>query len=281
MLEGFDTNNIVENTDKLVTLASYDGLELGVSVEDALSEMRTVIAPSAVDDPGLVGLAALSDVSPTQCLAEQAYNYLGRIFEDIFQGVYRQAYFELSEEEKSDILYLSAKARNSGFHLDWILQELFQYGGKRALPIYRHYAAGVNAESFSAQEAVATFVHGIEGYARWSEAPPPYHKGDSTEHQAWRLIGEILFWVARGTAAGDSRQKIEKLWARFEGPILLSAGDVLYQLSHSQWCLGERHAVIDVITVFAKEVRPIVEYCIFHRESLPSIFRYGGAQIET
>ena len=277
MLEGFETDNVVENSLRLETLASFDGLELAVSIEDALVEMKAVIAPNAVDDPGLVQLAALSEVSPTQCPAELAYSYLGRIFEDIFQGVYLQAYFELSEDEKRDILCLAGTARDSGFHLDWILRELFQYGGRHALPIYQRCASGVNAEGFSAQEAVAIFVLGIRGCAQWSEAPPPYQKGDSLEHQAWQIIGEILFWVGRGDAATGSRLRMEELWARFEGPILLAAGDVLYQLSHSEWCIGNDRQVIDLIAMFAKEVRPIVEYCITQRESLPSVFRYGGS----
>ena len=88
MLASFETDNMTVNTLRLETLASYDGLELAVSVEDALSEMRAVIAPNAADDPAVAQLEALSEVSPTQFLAGQAYGYWGRIFEDIFQGVY-------------------------------------------------------------------------------------------------------------------------------------------------------------------------------------------------
>ncbi len=214
---------------------------------------------------------------PTQFLAEQAYGYLARIFEDIFQGVYGEAYSKLSDEEKRDILCIAGKTRDQGFFSAWILQELLQYGGARALPIYQHFTSGVDAENFSSQEAVAVFVLGIEGCAQRSEAPPPYHKGDSSEHQAWQTIGEILFWVSRGTAVVDSRQQIEELWARFEGPVLLAAGDVLYQLRCSHGHLGHHRPVVDVVTTFAKDVRPIVEYCITHRESLPSVFRYGGS----
>src|SRR6266540_3879823 len=277
MLESFETDNIVENTVRLETLASYDGLDLVVSADDALSEMKAAITPNAVSDPALIQLAALSDVPPAQFLAEHAYGCLSKIFEDIFQGVYSQAYFELSEDEKRDILCLAAKARDPGFYSDWILRELLQWGGKHALHIYQHYASGVNAESFSAQEAVATFVLGIEGCAQWSDAPPPYQKGESPEHQAWQAIGEILFWLSRGSEAADSRQRIEELWARCEGPVLLAAGDVLYQLSHSRWFLGDHRTGINLITMFAKEVRPIVEYCIIHRESLPSLFQHGGS----
>ncbi len=134
MLEGFETDDIVVNSTRLETLASYDGLEPLVSLEWALSQMRSVIAPEAADDPAVVELAELYGNSPSQYLAEQAYGYLGNIFEEIFQGVYWEAYSKLSEEEKRDILCLAAKSRDPSFYAEWILRELFQYGGKQALP---------------------------------------------------------------------------------------------------------------------------------------------------
>ena len=75
-----------------------------------------------------------------------------------------------------------------------------------------------------------------------------------------------------------SLERIENLWARVSGPVALAAGDVLYQLSRSQVFLREGSlSHVDLTTMFAKEVQPIVEYCIRHRESLPSVFSYGGS----
>ncbi len=276
ILEGFETDNIVENTVRLETLALFGGLEPPASLDHALLEMRSVIAPNAADDPGAVQLAALSGVSPTQFLAEQAYGYLARIFEDIFQGVYSEAYAELSEEEKRDILCLAGNTNVGGFTSNWILQELLRCGGARALPIYQQCASGVDAENLFVQGAVADFVLGIEGCAQWSEAPPPYHKGDSPEHKAWQTIGEILFWARRGTAV-DNHKRIEELWARFEGLVLLAAGDVLYQLNNSRWILWNNCVLVTITSMFPKEVRSIVEQCITDRESLPSVFRHGGS----
>src|SRR5207245_1936576 len=145
------------------------------------------------------------------------------------------------------------------------------------LPIYQHFASGIDGKCFSPQDAVAMFVDGIEGCAQWSEEPPRYLKGDAPEHRAWQTIGEILFWVHRGSAVNGSHDRIEELWARVSGPVALAAGDVLYQLSHSHGYLrDESRPQVDLVTMFAKEVQPIVAYCIHHRESLPSVFSYGG-----
>lgn len=75
----------------------------------------------------------------------------------------------------------------------------------------------------------------------------------------------------------DNSQRIKELWARFDGPVALAAADVFYQLTHSQWRLRDRCPVADLISTFAKEIRPILEQCITDRESLPTIFRYGGS----
>src|SRR6185312_9709164 len=87
-----------------------------------------------------------------------------------------------------------------------------------------------------------------------------------------------LFWICRGVAVDDRLDRIEKLWAQVSGPVALAAGDVLYQLSHSRGLFrDEGRSSVDLITLFAKEVQPIVDYCIDHRDSLPSVFSYGGS----
>jgi hypothetical protein len=121
-------------------------------------------------------------------------------------------------------------------------------------------------------------VLSIQGCAKWSETPPAYQKGDSPEHLTWQAVGEILFRVWRGDDIDGNSKLIDKVWARFDRPMALAAGDVLYQLSHSHWQIEGLDPAIDPVTMFPKQVKPILESCIEHREGLPSVFRFGGSR---
>lgn len=277
MINALSRENIVLNTVILETLAFYDGLDLVVSAEEAASEMRALIT-AELDDRELIEIAATCQVSPMEFLAGRAYGSLSRIFEDVFQGAYWAAYSELSEEEKGRLLCLAGQTREPGFVSDWILRELLRHGGKRALPIYERFAGGIQGNTCFTQDAVAAFVLGIQGWARWSETPPSYRMGDSPEHQAWQVIGEILYWRFRDPEEPADSQRFAKLWARISGAVSDAAADVLFQLTHLDWRVEEGgRAAVDLIATFPGQIRPIVEHCLAHRELLPSLFRYKGA----
>lgn len=278
MLNSVKGTNFLLNTAVLETLAAYDGIELSITAEDALQEMRSLIAPEAASDPLAIEAARVHGTSPIEVVAGLASSCLGKIFEDVFQGIYFEAYCELSTEEKVDILCLACQAPDAGFQSDWILRELHRYGGRRALSIYRRFAAGIENGNCFADDAVAGFVLGIEGCARWSDLPPPYLRGDSPVDKAWETIGEVLFWHFREPAAGPDHPQLAKLWTRFEGPVLLAAADVLYRLSHLSWRIHkDDRADVDLIAAFPDQVRTIVETCLAHRESLPSLFPHAGS----
>jgi hypothetical protein len=121
-------------------------------------------------------------------------------------------------------------------------------------------------------------VLGIQGCAKWFEAPPAYQKGDAPEHRAWQAVGEILFRVWRGSDIDANSKLIEKAWARFDGAMVLAAADVLYQLNHSHWQIEKGDTAIDLVAMFPKQLRPILERCIEDREALPTVFRFGGSR---
>ena len=277
MLDGFETENIMINTVRLEALASYDGLEIGMTGEDAAAEMRRLIAPGAVDDAQLAEIAKMCQVTPRDWLASQAYGCLGKIFEDIFQGIYCEAYDELENEEKASLLSLAALGPDVGWLSDWMLQELLKIGDERALPVYQRFASQVSSSMTAmVQEAVAAYELGIAGCARWSDAPPKYEGDDSPAHQAWRTIGEILFWIYRSRITGAT-PPLESLWARLDGEALIAAGDVIYQFAHAEWRLRDgvsegpnlaRHS--------PAEVRRVVLACLSRRGALPSIFPHGA-----
>jgi hypothetical protein len=272
LLESFDNNNIMLNTSILEALAAYEFLEPAVTPEAALAELRAVIAAKAPFDAAMLELASLTETSPEQMLSDRAYGLLSNIFEDVFQGVYYEAYTSLSDDEKRIILCWAANASTPGFFTDWVLRELFQHGGEAALPIYERFASGPDGDSFSAQEAVATFALGVQGCAKLGGVLPTFDEGESSAIRAWRTIGEILFLCAQNLPIPET------LWDRFTGDVGPAAADVLYQLQHSQWRVAEQQKSIDLVATFQQHVCPIFEECLRHRDSLPSIFRHGGSQ---
>jgi len=277
MLESFETDHIMENTLRLETLASYGGLDLPVYLNDALSEMRSLIAPGAAENPELIRLAESLEVSPAQMLAQNARSCTINIFEDIFQGVYCEAYSELSDEEKHNILYLAATAPR-GFSTDWIVRELLRYGRSGDLSVLQHLASSADADKVCPQESVAVFVLGIVGCARFDETPPLYSEGDSPEHVTWKTIGEILFWLWRAKTTGcNDSHRTKALWRRLTGQAALATADVLYQWAHS-CCFDLDNETPDFVTTFPEEIRPILEQCIPNKELLPTVFGYGGSR---
>jgi hypothetical protein len=276
MLEGFDPDNIFVNSSVIDALAAFGGLPLQVSTDEALSEMRSLIASTADNDPTIIEMADQCKVTTTDFLGDRAYGCISNIFEDVFQGVYYEAYCQLSDEERYQLLCLAAKPLKSGFCTDWILRELINLHTVRALPVFHRFASAISTDSLSIQEAVAAFALAIDGCARLSEVPPPYRDVDSAEHIAWKTVGEILFWLRRSKVGDDHSQRIQQLWAQLDGRVALATTDVLYQLNHSSLFLGDDSLVPDLITTFAEELRPILEHCVVHREMLPSLFQHGG-----
>ncbi len=272
LLRGFQTDNIFVNTALLETLARYGGLEAPVTTESALAEMRATIAPDAWGNPALADLARVCGVEPGEVLAGHAYGCLSRIFEDIFQGAYCEAYYALSREEKSAILSLAATSSDCGFHSSWVLCELLEHGGPEALPVYQQYASTIDGQSSFAQETSAAFLLALEGCARFMDTPPPYLGDDTPPHRAWKIIGEIVFWTHRQSSIARG------LWSQFEGPARLAAADVLHNVISCRWQLGERAHLLDLVSVYPAEIRSIVEDCLRGRERLPTVFAYGGSR---
>lgn len=276
ILDRFDTKNPFVNTVLFETMAAYGLLQPPVSAEEAQAEMRILIEDDAVASTPIVEVARAYEVSPEQYLADQAYGCLGKIFEDIFQGAYYEAYEGFSDEEKCKILSLAARTREPGFSTDWILTELLKYGDSSAAPVFKHFASRLDPQSFSIQETVATFALGIEGCARLLDAPPTFDGDGSLAAVAWETVGHALFWLLRPDRL-ENIKRVKVLWARFEGPLALAAADVLYQLSRSHWRFGKENVVPGLIDEFADELSPVLEHCIRHPDSLPTLFQRGGS----
>ena len=273
LLEGFETKNIFLNTMLLEVLGAYGGLNLDMDAGSALSEMRVLIQPGVRDSDGTRRAADLLDVEPPALLASRARTCIDRIFEDVFQGIYWEAYEGLSPTEKFDLLTLAlSEADPHGMWLEWMLRELIKLGDPRAVTTCRRFAMDIQAGSSFPQEATAAYVLGIEGCARWDESPVERPRVADAVHLAWHNFGDMLFWLHKDRAG--HRETIAFLWQRIDGATLIAAGDVLFRLSQSKWRMQSENDDIDLCALFPAQARGIATACLDHEGILPSAFGF-------
>jgi hypothetical protein len=278
MLEAFETDQVFENALRLEALAAFGGLDLPVSLTAALSEMKSLISLGVLENSDFLAEAEAYGLSPQQMLAQKARGCLTNIFEDIFQGVYSEAYSELSDHERHRLLHLAATAEQRGFSTDWIVRELLTYGQREDLALFQHLASRPDVDTVCPQESVAVFAMGIAGCARFDDTPPPYGGEDSPVHVAWKTIGEVLFFICRAKATGsDDFRRAQSLLKTLQGDYELAVADVLYQLAHS-FSLGLEIGLPDLVMSLSEEVRLICERCIRSKEPLPSVFGFAGSR---
>jgi hypothetical protein len=277
VLEGFETNNVFVDGLRMEVLATYEGFEPPISSETALDEMRSIIATDRPASPEDLELLELQQQSWEQFQRDRAYGALGKIFEDIFQGSYSDAYWQLSAPEKAKILSLAAMASRPGFHTDWIVIELLKNGDAGALPVFRHFASRLDPDTSVPQDMIGAFIAGVRGCARWSGTPPVYSDTTSRDHLAWGAIEEILFWALRASGSQESREKIEGLWRFIQNECAMALPDILHNLEHSQWRFDKELPPIDLVELFPDQIRPILDEAIPHRRALSSLFRHGGS----
>jgi len=277
MLEGFETNNVFVNSMRMEVLASYEGFEPPVSSEAALEEMRSIITTDQPCTPEDIELLELQEQCWEQLQRDSAYGALGKIFEEIFQGSYSEAYWQLSGPEKAKILSLAAMASRPGSHTDWILIELLKNGDVNTLPVFRHFATRLDPDTSVPQDMIGAFVAAIRGCARWSEAPPVYSDTSSKDHLAWGAVGEILFWTLRASGTQDSQRRIEDLWRFVQTECAMALPEIIHNLEHSQWRFDKESPPVDLVEIFPNQVRPILHEAVPNRRVLTSLFRHGGS----
>ena len=272
VLRTFETNDIIENTFLLETLTAYGGLEPPVRSADALSDMRATIAPNALSDSAVIEAAHAVGTDARTFLASRARGCLSRMFEPIFQRAYDEAYEALSGLEKSAVLSLALACPDRPFDSAWLLRELLEHGTNDVLPTYQRYAAAIDGDSPSPQESTAAFLLAMEGCARFMREPPLYTGGETPAHRAWAMIGRIFFWTYRKSDLART------VWSQCDVPTRLAVPDVLYNVMHCRWQLGEARGSVDLVALYPNEVRALAEHCLRERESLTTVFNYGGSR---
>ncbi|HEY4433127.1 MAG TPA: hypothetical protein VGM99_01890, partial [Candidatus Cybelea sp.] len=252
ILDSFTSSNWMLDSLIVETKSIFETIPPPVSVEDALSEMRACISADVANDPALALLADLEKASVADVLADQAYSYIGRIFEDVFQGSYYEAYTELGNDERLALLSLAAQKPKRGFHSAWILRELLNCDAPQTLPHFMENVTAVDFTSSFLQDELAATLIAIEACARWSAVPPAFGTATCEYCAAFGAIGDALFFAYRADATPADIEATRVKWLGLNSDERLAAGAVLQSLSLARimFTPEERDAQVDLATAW-------------------------------
>ena len=274
ILDSFTSTDVMLSSLILETKSLFEVIPPPVSVEDALAEMRACIAPGAADDPNLAVIAGYEKTSVTRVLSEWAYSYLGRIFEDIFQGAYYEAYTTLGDDERLAFLSLAAQNPDRGFHSSWILQELLNCDAPQTLPYFAATASAVDFTSGFLQDELAATLIAIKACARWSAVPPPFGTTTPEFRAAFEVIGAALFFTHRADVTPTDIDTTRAKWRHLDSDGHLAASAILQAVHHANimFTPGERQAQPDLATAWPYEIETVMLSCIERRATLTAAF---------
>jgi hypothetical protein len=272
-LQKLDVGDPWVNTDIIETLGAYDAIDPPVPFETALEEFHRIVEPDAVFEEEIANRqSSRTDYSRTEVIAEYAYRALGNIFEDVYLGVYSQAYEALSPKEKTKVLIAAGMKRDAyGFATDWLLAALSRQHDPLSLPVFLRYTTKIDPDSPFLYEATTAFVISMVACAEFLTEPPPYEGADTREDHAWSLLGRIVFWhTCRRTDPATAALHIADLWSEASKSVAPAIPDVLHQLVHgiTSHLLPEP---IDLVALYPNEVRQVLEEAIKRRDEITSL----------
>jgi hypothetical protein len=252
-------------------------LQAPVDLEGALREIRSLLNPPS---DYARRLTALEQSEPTgaSCnpLAELAYGVIGRFFEEVFQGVYFEAFGTLTEGEQIAFLSLAAQAKDPSFHLGWILGRLVKVCSPSSLPVFQRYAAGVLVDSPDPLGVVRAFLLAVIGCAKLRSGLPPWRMERTDAAEAWRIIREIVYEHFK---EASTRERINDLWLALRAEAPLGSADALYNIQHPfvlNW--GGEDLRADLTQFYPQQTKAILEHGLLNLEKLTSAWKFGRAE---
>jgi hypothetical protein len=271
-LQTLDTSNPFVNTDLIEILGIYGGMEPIVSTEQAQHEFRRLLSPNAEVEEEIAMRCALSpEYTREEMLAEYAYSAISNIFEDVYVGVYSEAYESLSPEDKTKILGMAgARKDGHGIATGWILAELSRKGDPQSVPIFLRYAKKLHHD-FSPYEAATDYLIAIMACAKFMNEPPEYQEAVTPSELAWSIVGQILFWHIRlEVDQVKAMDEIKGLWEAARGIAAPAIPDALRHLATGMMFeLWDKTP--DLGESYKKEVRAVLEEAVIRREEISSL----------
>ncbi|HPT26068.1 MAG TPA: nuclease-related domain-containing protein [Bryobacteraceae bacterium] len=274
LMDSLDVSqNLFLSTQWLETRASFTGFDCGLTTDDAVAEYRRILAMADKGDDPLWELERNHDPTSTfeQFVGSYASSALGKVFEDVFQGVYFEAYELLTPSERQQLLTLALKDRRSHLFQAWYLQELRKLGIEGATDILTRLGSGVDGDAFCPQETIETFVIANEAWAAVSGEPLRYTDVSSPDHRTWAIIGELIFWLNRADGANRTA-RIEALIAELLD-LPGAVPDALHHLGSGYLGRQQTSPLSLLLAKYCDDLRAVLNRCLEHEGRLTSAFR--------
>jgi len=263
-LEQMITSNPLTNTFVFEALAAYGALEPPVSVDIVAAEIAEILDEEGPPDY-------------TETRAERANQCIARIFEDIYQNVYYDAFEALNGPEQAKLLGLAASSsQTTGLHTSWILWKLVQLARPESSEVFRRFAAGISVPTSMPQESVAAFLFGVAGCAKLQRGDYIVVTAADLDQRTWQRFGQLLFlFLARSEWGSD---EVDAIWTAMAEDAPLAIADVIYEINHARFDTEAICGSWDIPALYRQQLRPLLEHSLLNRKHLTSVFPWGAAR---
>lgn len=179
-------------------------------------------------------------------------------FESIIGDVHCEAIGRLSDEQREKFLIAAASSMRISLFASSILADLIELDSPLALSSFERWAEDLSFDTPVVEEPGLCFFTALRGCARWRSGPPGMlvnEIGDIAE--AWRAIGELVFWVHRSKFwSDDDWQRCLELWTLLCGDLAGCAADPLRALFAAQTFQHDNGSdFMKLVELFPREIR--------------------------
>jgi hypothetical protein len=206
--------------------------------------------------------------TPEEYIAQGAMAAVSKIFEDVFQGVYCEAYEQLPDDERVELLSRAGLAED-GFFTNWVIAELIKLNSPRALPAFAARSSAVRFDSFFHQDSVGAYFLALAGHAKLSREKPTWAMPRSPINDTWRLVG--LIWWHQFSESAPKPDPCSGYWATLIAEMPFQALEVLSALQtdhHTR--MNDATKGVSLLGRYPKQYRQLFEHALVNHASLPA-----------
>ncbi|MFD3905369.1 hypothetical protein HXS80_02030 [Streptomyces sp. CB04723] len=255
-----------------------DEVFVSTMLVEALHRYGQITSPYAVSEITEEITSLLADAARPDAHT-RAQRILESQFEEVIAAPYVEAIDDLAPDAYRALLVLAVREGDVTLFTDIFLKELIRDPHPDVLPALRHWASQLRVPDPFWRDAVSCHLLGIEGCAAYLSAPPSLLDGhQSTDSDAWRCYGHILFWLNRPGLDPHERDMCCALpWEQLTGPLLDAAVDPLRQFQYAAMGTPEirTSALGRIIDAFPAQVRTVLHHGLHVPQQLTSLLPHG------
>ncbi|MFH8747469.1 hypothetical protein ACH4GK_09545 [Streptomyces rimosus] len=284
---GLDLLTSIRTTADEATTAQIIELLLGLHPDDvfvstmlveALHRYGQITSPYAVGEITEEITSLLTDLNQPDAHA-RAQRILESQFEEVIAAPYVEAIDALDPEARRALLTLAVREGDATMFTDVFLKELIRDSHPDVLPALQHWASHLKVPSPFWHDAVSCHLLGIEGCATYLPAPPSLLDGhQSTDADAWRSYGHILFWLHHSAFDPHERDtRCAPLWEQLTGPFLDAAVDPLHQFHYAAMGAPDMRTsgLGCIIDTFPTQARTVLHHGLHAPHQLTSLIPHS------